>query len=67
MAYFKQILVKILAVVQSFQVANELRARHPLANVLRKKKQKDKRKFTFISHKHWDAFAHFSLFIHLLI
>lgn len=40
-AYFKQILVEILAAVQSFQVANELRTRHPLADVLNKKtKQK---------------------------
>lgn len=44
-AYFELILVKILAVVQSFQVANELCARHPLANVLKNEKYK----FTFIS------------------
>ena len=37
-AYFKQILVKILAVVQSFQVANELSARHPLADVLKRRR-----------------------------
>lgn len=29
--------MKILAVVQPFQVANELRARHPLPDVLKKK------------------------------
>lgn len=33
-AYFEQIFGKILAVVQSFQVADELRTGHPLANVL---------------------------------
>ncbi len=38
-AYFKQILVEILAVVQSLQVANELWARHPLSDVLVKKKR----------------------------
>lgn len=37
-AYFKQILGKILAIIQSFQVANELCARHPLANVLQTRK-----------------------------
>lgn len=45
LAYFELILVKILAVVQSFQVANELCARHPLADVLKSEKYK----FTFIS------------------
>lgn len=37
-AYFKQILGKILAIIQSFQVANELCARHPFANVLQTQK-----------------------------
>lgn len=32
--YFEQVLVKIPAVVQSFQVADELRTRHPLPHVL---------------------------------
>lgn len=32
--YFEQVFVKILAVVQSFQVADELRTRHPFSDVL---------------------------------
>lgn len=37
--YFKQIFGEILAIVQSFQVSNELCAWHPFANVLCKKKK----------------------------
>lgn len=32
--YFEQVFVKILAIVQSFQVADELRTRHPFSDVL---------------------------------
>lgn len=51
-AYFKQILVEILAAVQSFQVANELRTRHPLADVLNKKQNKNKNVLLFHTRAH---------------
>lgn len=41
--------MKILAFVQPFQVANELRARHPLPDVLKKEASSE---FTLVSHQH---------------